>query len=112
MFLPLAKLVRCLLAISIASGSATAASIARASMTCIPFDEFPAVSDPSIRDQLETHVRGLPGLKNPRVRSLDRRSSSSPPRVGFAKTSPVANIVSWTCGMAWSGTSLPFEERA
>jgi hypothetical protein len=73
MFLPLAKLVRCLLAISIASGSATAASIARASMTCIPFDEFPAVSDPSIRDQLETHVRGLPGLKNPRIRSLDRR---------------------------------------
>jgi hypothetical protein len=69
----LTKLVRCLLAIFIASGSATAASIAHASMTCIPFDEFPAVSDPSIQNQLETHVRGLPGLKNPRIRSLDRR---------------------------------------
>jgi hypothetical protein len=65
-FLPLTKLVRYLLAIFIASVFATAASIVHATMTRSLFNEFPAVSDPSILEQLETHVRGLPGLKNPR----------------------------------------------
>ncbi|MGC1560567.1 MAG: hypothetical protein WA820_12050, partial [Bradyrhizobium sp.] len=79
---------------------------------CTRFDEFPVVSDPSILEQLETHVRALPGLKNHKIRSLDGRFSSSRPTVDFAKTFPVANIVSWTCGTVWSETSLLFEERA
>ena len=59
--------------IFIVSGFVTVAPIAHASMTCARFDEFPAVSDPSIREQLETHVRALTGLKNYKIRSLDGR---------------------------------------
>ena len=66
----LRDMVRRLSAVLIVS---TVASPAQASMTCTRFDEFPAVSDPSIREQLETHVRALPGLKNYKIRSLDGR---------------------------------------
>jgi hypothetical protein len=70
---PPLKMVRYLPVIFIVSAFATIASVAQASMTCARFDEFSAVSDPSIREQLETHVRALPGLKNHKIRSLDGR---------------------------------------
>jgi hypothetical protein len=70
---PLLKMVRYLPVIFIVSAFATIASVAQASMTCARFDEFSAVSDPSIREQLETHVRALPRLKNYKIRSLDGR---------------------------------------
>jgi len=61
MFLPSTKLVRCLIAIFIASGFATAASIAHATMTCSWLDEFSGVPKPSAQEKLEAHVKALPG---------------------------------------------------
>jgi hypothetical protein len=70
-FLP--RTVRYLRVAFIVSCFTTAASIALASMTCSRLDDFPVASDPSIREQLETYVRALPGLKNYKIRSLDGR---------------------------------------
>jgi hypothetical protein len=56
----LQKMVRFLPVIFIVSGFLTVASIAHASMTCAWIDEFPVVSDPLAREQLEAHVRALP----------------------------------------------------
>jgi hypothetical protein len=48
----------------------TTASVAQATMTCTWFSELPSVSDPSIRQKLEAHVKALPGLKNYEIRLL------------------------------------------
>jgi len=48
----------------------TATSVAHATMTRTWFDEFPSVSDSSIQQKLEAHVRALPGLKNYEIKSL------------------------------------------
>jgi hypothetical protein len=84
----LPKMIRRLSAVLIVSGLATVASLAHASMTCTRFDEFPVVSDPSIREQLETHVRALPGLKNHKIRSLDGRFFIVTADGGFCKDIP------------------------
>jgi hypothetical protein len=69
----LPKMVRFLPVIFIVSGFLTVASIAHASMTCTWIDEFPVVSDPLAREQLEAHVRALPGLKDYQIRQIDSR---------------------------------------
>jgi hypothetical protein len=48
-------------------------SAANATMTCTWLDEFPVISDPSIQQKLEAHVRALPGLKNYKIRLLQGR---------------------------------------
>jgi hypothetical protein len=48
-------------------------SAANATMTCTWLDEFPVISDPSIQQKLEAHVRALPGLKNYKIRLLQDR---------------------------------------
>jgi hypothetical protein len=84
----LPKMVQRLPAVLIVAGIMTVASLAHASMTCTRFDEFPVVSDPSIREQLETHVRALPGLKNHKIRSLDGRFFIVTADGGFCKDIP------------------------
>src|ERR1700732_2739049 len=72
-FASLLKMLRYLQIIFIASGTVTVASIAHASMTCMRIDEFPVASDPLAREQLEAHVRALPGLKKYEIRDIDGR---------------------------------------
>jgi hypothetical protein len=69
----LQTMIRSLSTVFIVSAFASAASIAHASMTCTWIDEFPAVSDPSIQERLEAHVRALPGLKDYQIRQIDSR---------------------------------------
>jgi hypothetical protein len=71
MFLPSTKLVRCLIAIFIASGFATAASIAHATMTCSWLDEFSGVPKPSAQEKLEAQVKALLGLENYKIVQLE-----------------------------------------
>ena len=47
-----------------------AASIAHATMTCTWLDELSPISDPSILQKLEAHVRTLPGFKNYEIKPL------------------------------------------
>ena len=84
----LPKMVQRLPTVLIVAGIMTVASLAHASMTCTRFDEFPVVSDPSIREQLENHVRALPGLKNHKIRSLDGRFFIVTADGGFCKDIP------------------------
>jgi hypothetical protein len=84
----LTKLVRCLLAIFVASGSATAASNAHASMACFLLDDFPNVLDPLVREQLETHVKALPGLKDYQIKDIDGRFFIVMADDGYCKEGP------------------------
>jgi len=49
----------------------SSASIANASMSCLWLDEIPRISDPSIQEKLEAHMKALPGLENPEIRQLE-----------------------------------------
>ena len=85
-FLP--KTIRHLPVIFIAAGLATIASIAHASMTCTLIDDFPVVSDPSIQERLEAHVKALPGIKNYQIRDIDGRFFMVLADDGFCKEIP------------------------
>jgi hypothetical protein len=45
-------------------------SVAHASMVCLRLEDFPLVSEPSVKKQLEAHVSALPGLQNYEIRDL------------------------------------------
>ena len=47
-------------------------SIAHATMTCSWFSEFSPVSDPSVQEKLEAHVKALPGLVNYEIVQLEK----------------------------------------
>jgi hypothetical protein len=85
-FLP--KMIRYLPVIFIAAGFATIASIAHASMTCTRIDEFPVVSDPSIQERLEAHVKALQGIKNYQIRDIDGRFFIVLADDGYCKETP------------------------
>jgi len=69
---PLPKMVRYLRVIFVASAFTTVVSMAHASMTCSWLDEFSRVSDPSIQEKLEAHVKALPGLDSYEIIQLER----------------------------------------
>ena len=108
----LPKMVQRLPAVLIVAGIMTVASLAHASMTCTRFDEFPVVSDPSIREQLETHVRALPGLKNHKIRSLDGRFFIVTADGRFCEDVPRCEHRLLDLRNGVVRTSLLFEERA
>jgi hypothetical protein len=84
----LPKLARYLSVIFVASGFATAASIAEASMTCMQIDKFPVVPDSPVLEKLETHVKALPGLKDYQIKDIDGRFFIVLADDGFCKETP------------------------
>lgn len=64
------------------------ASVAHATMTCLRFEQFSAVSDPQIRERLEAHVGALPGLKSYEIRHLEGSYFLVQAEGKFCKTVP------------------------
>ena len=72
-FATLLKLVRYLPVIFIASFFLTTASIVQASMMCTKVDELPIVSEPPVLEQLQAHVKTLPGLGSYQIKDISSR---------------------------------------
>jgi hypothetical protein len=69
----LPKVVRCMSAIFIVSVCVTTTSFVHARMTCTNVAKFPAVSDPSIYEQLQAHAKALPGLGSFQIGQISSR---------------------------------------
>jgi hypothetical protein len=72
-FAPLRMLVRYLPVIFVVPIFVTTASIVQASMICMRVDKFSVVSNPAIQQQLQAHVKTLPGLTNYEIRPINSR---------------------------------------